>query len=110
MHIPSSRSQASDWLRPMFGDVSSLDPDTFLRGWAAVCYTYPGLHPDDCPESVPSERIVQPSSGLAYDVESGWPVALFPACSEAFSRFRSGQMTEDELYPTEVAEAGIVSI
>ena len=102
MYIPSSKSQASDWLRPMFSNVSSLDPETFLKGWSAVCYLHPGLHPDDCPKSVPSGRIVQPRSGLAYDAESGWPVALCAACAEAFSRFRSGQMTEDQMYPTDV--------
>ncbi|MCX6937940.1 MAG: hypothetical protein NTU80_08595 [Verrucomicrobia bacterium] len=56
----------------------------------SIAYLYPGLHPD------------------GYDdPDSGWPRALKKFAAEAWSRFESGELAEDEIYPSEAQSCGI---
>ena len=51
---------------------------------------FPGLHPD------------------GFDAaDSGWPRILKPFAAEAWRRARAGEITEDELYPSDAQWCGL---
>jgi len=60
----------------------------FLRGWHALFWLYPGLHPD----------------GFEEDWEGEFE-AYCPLAAEAFKRADAGELDDDELYPTTAAQA-----
>ena len=72
--------------------LSELDKDTFLKGWKAFAFLYPGLHPDD------------------FDAEdSGWTEDLMPLAEEAFRRYESGLISDEEMYCYEEVKKGILA-
>jgi len=70
-------------------DLKSLSKDAFLLGWWALCYGYPGLHPDEADP----------------DPDSGWESEWVSLADEAFRRADCGQLVDDELYPAEASHA-----
>lgn len=72
--------------------LSELDDDTFIEGWKAFAFLYPGLHPDD------------------FDAEnSGWTEDLIPLAKEAFRRYDLGLIGDEEMYCYEEAKKGILT-
>jgi len=72
--------------------LSELDKDTFIKGWKAFAFLYPGLHPDD------------------FDAEdSGWTEDLTPLAEEAFRRYESDLISDEEMYCYEEAKKGILA-
>ncbi len=69
-------------------DIGSAGRALFLRGWHALFWLYPGLHPD----------------GFDEDWEGGFE-AYRPLAAEAFKRAEAGELADDEIYPTEAAQA-----
>jgi hypothetical protein len=69
-------------------DISSAGRALFLRGWHALFWLFPGLHPD----------------GFDEDWESEFEMYR-PLAAEAFKRAEAGELTDDELYPTDAAQA-----
>lgn len=63
---------------------------SFLPLWNVVAYLWPGLHPDSFDEA-----------------GGGWPRALVPIAAEAWARYEAGQLSADELYPSDAAWAGL---
>ena len=51
---------------------------------------FPGLHPDGFEDS-----------------NSGWPRALKPFAAEAWQRFENGNITEEEIYPSDSQWCGL---
>ena len=65
--------------------LRALPKEEFLRGWHALLFLFPGLHPDnaldhgDTIEEVPTEQLGLPGFERELDrrhTRSGWPVAL----------------------------------
>lgn len=91
LYIPSSMSDAEKHLRVgLQNPPGHLSKPDFIRAWSAVAYLYPGLHPD----------------GFA-DSASGWPRALKRLAAEAWRRAESGELEDEELYPSDAQWAGI---
>ena len=63
---------------------------TTNRALSGVAYLFPGLHPDGFEAA-----------------DSGWPRILKPFAAEAWRRARAGEITEDELYPSDAQWCGL---
>jgi hypothetical protein len=89
--IPSSLREAAQHLRVVGQkQPASLSKADFVRAWSAVAYLYPGLHPD----------------GFDHP-ESGWPRVLKRLAEEAWRRADAGDLTDEELYPSDAQWAGL---
>ena len=85
--IPAGVAQAQAWLnyvRHMNYKLDQMEEDTFMATWCAVVYLNPALHPDDCDQ---------------------WPADIQAVAIEAFRRRNIGELTDDELYPSEAIHA-----
>src|SRR5688572_11058552 len=92
IYVPPSLRTAEKHLSAAFKrDLSSLSKLEFIRAWCSLAYLYPGLHPD----------------GYASQ-GSGWPRAFRPLAAEAWDRFQSGELTDNELYCYQASKARIV--
>lgn len=90
-YIPSSFRDAGKQLRLALAQpLESLTKSAFIRSWSSVSYLFPNLHPD----------------GFEY-AGSGWPRALRPIAAEAWRRAGSGEISDDELYPSDAQWAGL---
>ena len=120
--LPKSDNQALAWLLPLVeaADVKGLRKvakEDFRRGWFSIGFLYPGLHPDgalDHGKEVSSEienhaevRKIEPRLLAPYYVESGWPVALAPVVKEAWRRFETDELNDEEFYCSEAVVAGM---
>ena len=93
-----------------------LPEDAFLRGWHALLFLFPGLHPDNALdhgetiEEAPPNQLTLPGFeqlvALRY-VRSGWPVTLEPLGREAWRRFKAGEIGEQRFYCVEAQRAGL---
>ena len=89
--LPKNLDEAIKWLLMLVGEsdcktLQQVSPDKFKRGWYAIGFLYPGLHPDsallhgaevsnniaDCP--IISK--IEPHLIAPFYTESGWPVVL----------------------------------
>jgi DNA (cytosine-5)-methyltransferase 1 len=120
--LPHHQDEAVQWLLVL---VRATDGDTlrdvsaaeFKRGWYAVGFLYPGLHPDgaldhgeetsDVAQDIPEIRQIEPRLLAPKYVESGWPVILAPVAAEAWRRYESGQLADGEFYCSEAVIAGL---
>ena len=55
-----------------------------MMAWSSISYLYPGLHPDNYDEP-----------------DSGWPRVLKKFAAEAWARFETDELHDEELYPCE---------
>lgn len=95
-----------------------LDATVFIRGWHALLWLFPGLHPDNALDHG-SERLDWPEaatrlpgigiSDRRVNVRSGWPVALVLIGEEAWRRYKAGSIANDIFYCAEVQRAGLVA-
>jgi DNA (cytosine-5)-methyltransferase 1 len=99
--------------------LRALPTEAFLRGWHALLFLFPGLHPDnaldhgDTIEEVPTEQLGLPGFERELDrrhARSGWPVALEAIGGEAWRRYEVGQLGDDDLYCVEAQRAGLVEM
>lgn len=89
--IPESTEVAHRELKLVLGlPLDSLSKERFVRVWCALCYLNPGLHPDGFDES-----------------DSGWPDELKPHAIEAWRRMETGELEDEEMYPSDAAWAGL---
>ena len=119
--LPATDEQAIELLRPLLDESPALlrhVPDVdFKRAWFAVAFLYTGLHPDaalDHGETIKRQSTVGGSLGqieprliAPYYERSGWPVVLAPIAREAWRRYRSALLKEDEFYSSEAQMAGM---
>lgn len=91
IYVPDSLQAAGRELRAAFAtSLSDLPKRSFVRAWCALAYLFPSLHPDDY-----------------QDPASSWPRALTRFAAEAWRRADAGQISEDELYPSDSQWAGL---
>jgi hypothetical protein len=91
IYIPSSLKVAGRqaWLA-LGQPLDRLSKKEFVRAWCSVAYLYPGLHPDGFEEP-----------------DSGWTKALRRFAAEAWRRANIGELTDDELYPSDAQWSGL---
>lgn len=120
--IAQSQVEAAARLQNIAGldrrQLRSCEKSVFLRGWFALFYLFPGLHPDNALDhGNPSvlwsrEQLVLPGlDALATHrfARSGWPVALELLGREAWRRFEGHELEEDEFYCTDAQRLGLVA-
>ena len=91
MRVPTSLRQAEAAIRSVSGKPpGSLGHAALLSSWFAIPYAYPGLHPDGYQKAA-----------------SGWPKALKMLAAEAWKRALRGELTDEELYPSDAQWAGM---
>lgn len=92
--------------------------DEFRRGWFAIGFLYPEIHPYSALEhgtrtsrdpirSWIALRNVDRRLVTPHYVQSGWPVALAPVATDAWRRYKAAELTDDEFYCTEALIAAI---
>jgi hypothetical protein len=92
IYIPPSGRTAEKHLALAFKrELQTLVKIEFIRAWCSLAYLYPGLHPDGFG-----------SRG------SGWPKAFKPLAAEAWRRFESGELTDNELYCYQACKARLI--
>lgn len=118
--LPSSEKEAVHWLVPLLDldsralkDVSSK---AFKQAWYSISYIFMGLHPDGALEhgkevshdssdypvvSAGDPRLINP----CY-VQSGWPVVLERIAREAWRRYESELLADEEFYCSDAQMAG----
>ena len=96
--------------------LRALPVAEFLRGWHALLFLFPGLHPDnaldhgDDIEEVHTEQLGVPGFQQTLDrrhTRSGWPVALELIGVEAWRRHKAGQIDDEDLYCVAAQRAGL---
>jgi DNA (cytosine-5)-methyltransferase 1 len=120
--LPTTDDQAIQWLMELVQaadkkSLRKLTADEFKRGWFSVGFLYPGLHPDGSVDHGKEQssdavnhievRKIEPRLLAPYYVKSGWPVVLAPVAREAWRRFETGELKDDELYCSEAVMAGM---
>ncbi len=120
--LPKNETQAVEWLmelvRAADGDtLCEISREQFRRGWFSIGFLYPGLHPDSALEHgkrkanqvIGDPRIgkIEPRLVAPYYVQSGWPVVLEPVAKEAWRRFETEELKDDEFYCSEAVAAGM---
>jgi hypothetical protein len=91
IYIPSSLRAAGRQLRRAEDCSLQLLPKReFLRAWCSILYLFPGLHPDTC-----------------FDPDGHWPKKLRSFAAEAWRRFESGELSDNEFYCYQAATTRI---
>ncbi len=91
LYIPNSLQSAGRVIRHSIRTpIQLLSRRKFLRAWCSLTYLFPGLHPDGYLES-----------------DNGWPRAYRRFVAEVWRRAEAGELTDDELYPSDAQWAGI---
>jgi hypothetical protein len=92
IYVPPSIRTAEKRLRiASERKLKTLNRPEFLRAWSSLIFLHPGLHPD------------------GYNSRgSGWPKALKPFAGEAWRRFESGEITDNELYCYQACKARVL--
>ena len=97
--------------------LRALPTIEFLRGWYALLFLFPGLHPDNALDHGPA---IESSPGCNFILpgfeellsrrysRSGWPVALDLIGREAWRRYELKEIGGDELYCVQAQKAGMV--
>jgi DNA (cytosine-5)-methyltransferase 1 len=119
---PKSRSDAERELAGMASlnrqDLRALSTRDFVRGWHALLFLFPNLHPDSARDH--GEGIEVSSDGQfelpgcrklmsRRYTRSGWPVALELIGAEALRRYEADELSYEELYSVVAQRAGLAA-
>jgi DNA (cytosine-5)-methyltransferase 1 len=118
--IPTSQAEAAARLQEIAGldrrQLRGCEKDVFLRGWFALFYLFPGLHPDNALDHGDPDAVWSPGQLPLPGLEdfaarrfarSGWPVALELLGHEAWRRFELRELGDDEFYCATAQRAGM---
>jgi DNA (cytosine-5)-methyltransferase 1 len=118
--IPRTAAEAAAHLQKIAGldrrQLRACDKALFLRGWFALFYLFPGLHPDNALDHGDPASLWSPDQPALPGLEdfvtrrfarSGWPVALELLGREAWRRYESGLLAEGEFYCAAAQMAGM---
>lgn len=91
IYVPDSLRSAGRQIRlALAAPLEHTPKASFVRAWCSVAYLFPGLHPDGF-----------------EDADSGWPRTLKRFATEAWSRAEAGELSNDELYPSDSQWSGL---
>jgi DNA (cytosine-5)-methyltransferase 1 len=113
--LPATQSEAARWLEPlMHADrrtMRAMPTPTFLRGWHALLWLFPDLHPENALEHGEDKHdLPAPVPELASRyTRSGWPVVLEPLGREAWRRFKAEEFPDEAFYCVAAQQAGLAS-
>ncbi len=116
--IPSSQDEALVWLNTISSqrrhELRKVDDSTFLRGWHALLYLFPELHPDNATDHGESKVRAESHPHAQIDLSlryarSGWPVILELIGKEAWRRYKARLLDVDDFYCVEAQRAGFVA-
>jgi DNA (cytosine-5)-methyltransferase 1 len=109
--VPHSQTEAANHLQQVARfdrrQLRVCEKPVFLRGWFALFYLFPGLHPDNALDHGNSIEVWSAEQPALPSLEefvgrrfarSGWPVALELLGQEAWRRYESGELSQDEFY------------
>ena len=118
--IPQSRVEAARDLQQVAGfdrrQLRLCEKPDFLRGWFALFYLFPGLHPDnarnhgDTVEVWSREQLALPGLeefAVRRYARSGWPIALELLGCDAWRRYEAHELSDDEFYCSAAQRAGM---
>ena len=118
--VPQSRMEAARQLERLARldrrNLRALPSEDFLRGWHALLFLFPGLHPDNALdhgkeiEEVPTEQLGLPGFAELLSrrhTRSGWPVALELIGREAWRRYERRELADDQLYCVAAQRGGL---
>ncbi len=113
--LPTTQSEAARWLEPLMRAdrkaIRAMPTETFLRGWHALLWLFPDLHPENALEHG-SEKHDSPApipELTSRYTRSGWPVVLEPLGHEAWRRFKAEEFSDEKFYCVPAQRAGIES-
>ena len=119
--LPRDEKEAVNWILPLLdlGDraLRGIPKEEFKRAWYSIAFLHAGLHPDSALEhgnrigrkmrELVSLGHLEPRLLKPYYKQSGWPVVLAPIAKEAWRRYESGVLKEDEFYCSDAQMAGM---
>jgi DNA (cytosine-5)-methyltransferase 1 len=119
--LPTERADAARELERLAQldrrTLRELPLEDFLRGWHALLFLFPDLHPDnaldhgDAVETWDDSQL--PLPGLEFlarrYTRTGWPVALELIGREAWRRYQTKNLAADELYCAAAQRAGLMA-
>ena len=113
--LPATQSEAADWLDPLMradrAAMRAMPTARFLRGWHALLWLFPDLHPENALEHG-VEKHDSPAPVPALEsryTRSGWPVVLEPLGHEAWRRFKVEEFPDEAFYCVSAQRAGMES-
>lgn len=117
-NLPRDRAEAVAWLEPLTRAnrkaLRAMTTADFLRGWHALLWLFPELHPENALEHGDEEHDA-PFAGEAIDrlgrryTRSGWPVMLEGFGSEAWRRYLAEEFSDETFYCVEAQSAGLAA-
>jgi DNA (cytosine-5)-methyltransferase 1 len=116
--LPENADQAIEWIATLASktryQLRKLDTESFLLGWHALLYRYPGLHPDSALDHGEDQELIAASHDVVVDlsrryIRSGWPVALELIGREAWRRYEADGITEEDFYCVDAQRAGFAA-
>jgi DNA (cytosine-5)-methyltransferase 1 len=111
--VPATQSEAAKWLAPLMRAdrtvMRAMPVEMFLRGWHALLWLFPDLHPENALEhGVEKHDSPAPVPELASRyTRSGWPVVLEPLGHEAWRRFKAEEFPDEAFYCVPAQRAGL---
>jgi DNA (cytosine-5)-methyltransferase 1 len=118
--IPASRAEAALRLQAIGQldrrQLRACEKAVFLRGWFALFYLFPGLHPDSSLDHGDPAVLWSKDQFALPGLEdfethrfarSGWPVALELLGREAWHRYERDELEDDEFYCVDAQRAGL---
>ena len=116
--IPANHGEAFSSLATIASmsvrELRTAPKETFLKGWHALFYLFPGLHPDNAldhgkeQEDHVSPKLDNLDITRRY-IRTGWPVSLEMLGKEAWRRFDAQMIDEGDLYCVEAQRAGMAN-
>jgi hypothetical protein len=89
-----------------------LSSEDFVRGWHALLWLFPDLHPENALEHGDDEHDAPapaPNLERRY-TRSGWPVALALIGEDAWRRFKAEEISDEAFYCVEAQRAGMTKL
>lgn len=120
MELPQSEEEAAKRIIGASAlskaELKTLEPRSLKQVWHAIGFLYMGLHPDSALEhgtTVHSDHKIDGANCNLdqrlfnpYYEQSGWPLILESIAAEAWIRYRSDELSDDEFYCHEAQLAG----
>lgn len=116
--IPESRNDAMRYLAAIAAmtgpQLRKAATDTFLKGWHALLYLFPSLHPDNAfdhgyEEQTQDSPVVGSLDLSRRFLRSGWPVCLEPLGREAWRRYKDGTISDKQMFCDQAHRAGFTA-
>lgn len=120
--LPANHGEAIQWLLELVDatdkkKLRQVPNEQFKRGWYSIGFLYPGLHPDSTlnhgtktsskVEAFSDTHEGYPQQLTRFYVQSGWPIVLAPVAKEAWRRYKTNKLKEEEFYCNEAVIAGM---